>query len=164
MQESIECIEQSFGLCRRRRGWDGLREWRWGMYIIMCETDHQSRFDAWDRVLRADALGWPWGMRWGGRWEEGSGWGKHVHPWLIHVSVWQNPLQYCKVISLQLKYINNNKKTNTEVGCHFLLQRIFQTQASNPHLLLGRWILYHWATWEAILSLELHNIRWTDRF
>ena len=32
-----------------------------------------------------------------------SGWGKHVHPWLIHVNIWQNPLQYCKVISLQLK-------------------------------------------------------------
>ena len=31
-----------------------------------------------------------------------SGWGTHVHPWLIHVSVWQKPLQYCKVIS-QLK-------------------------------------------------------------
>ena len=30
----------------------------------------------------------------------------NVHPWLIHVSVWQKPLQYCKVISLQLKYIN----------------------------------------------------------
>ena len=33
----------------------------------------------------------------------GSGWGTHVHPWLIHVNVWQNPPQYCKVISLQLK-------------------------------------------------------------
>ena len=33
----------------------------------------------------------------------GSGWGMHVYPWLIHVNVWQNPLQYCKVISLQLK-------------------------------------------------------------
>ena len=31
------------------------------MYIIICETDRQSRFDAWDRVLRAGALGWPWG-------------------------------------------------------------------------------------------------------
>ena len=29
--------------------------------------------------------------------------GTHVHPWLIHVNVWQKPLQYCKVISLQLK-------------------------------------------------------------
>ena len=26
--------------------------------------------------------------------------------WLIHVNVWQKPLKYCKVISLQLKYIN----------------------------------------------------------
>ena len=38
-----------------------------------------------------------------GRWEGGSGWGTHVRPWLIHVNVWQKPLQYCKVISLQLK-------------------------------------------------------------
>ena len=29
--------------------------------------------------------------------------GTHVNPWLIHVNVWQKPLQYCKVISLQLK-------------------------------------------------------------
>ena len=27
----------------------------------------------------------------------------YVHPWLIHVNVWQKPPQYCKVISLQLK-------------------------------------------------------------
>ena len=33
----------------------------------------------------------------------GSGWETHVHPWLIHISVWQKPLQYCKAISLQLK-------------------------------------------------------------
>ena len=42
-----------------------------------------------------------------GREAEGvSGWGTHVHPWLIHVSVWQNPLQYCKVIGLKLKLIS----------------------------------------------------------
>ena len=39
----------------------------------------------------------------------GSGWGTHVNPWLIHVSVWQKPLQYCKVISLQLIKINGKK-------------------------------------------------------
>ena len=35
-------------------------------------------------------------------WDEegGSGWGTHVHPWLIYVNVWQKPPQYCKVISL----------------------------------------------------------------
>ena len=39
-----------------------------------------------------------------------SGWGTHVNPWLIHVNVWQKPLQYCKVISLQLIKINKKKK------------------------------------------------------
>ena len=43
------------------------------------------------------------------RWEGGSGWGTHVNPWLIHVNVWQKPLQYCKVISLQLIKINGKK-------------------------------------------------------
>ena len=28
---------------------------------------------------------------WGRRWEGGSEWGIHVHPWLIHVNIWQNP-------------------------------------------------------------------------
>ena len=103
------CKEQTFGLCGRGRGWDDLREWHWNMYIIICETDHQSRFDAWDRVLSVGALGWPWGMGWGGRREGGSGWGTDVHPWLIHVNVWQKPLQYCKVISLQLKLKKKRK-------------------------------------------------------
>ena len=49
--------------------------------------------------------GWCTGMTLidGMRWEGGSGWGTHVNPWLIHVNVWQKPLQYYKVISLQLK-------------------------------------------------------------
>ena len=41
--------------------------------------------------------------------EGGSEWGTHVNPWLIHVNVWQKPLQYCKIISLQLIKINENK-------------------------------------------------------
>ena len=102
-QKRHRCIEQSFGLSGRRWGWDDLREQHWNMYIITCETDRQSRFDAWDRVLRAGALGWPWGMGRGGKWEGGSGWGTRVHPWLIHVNDWWKPPQYCKVISLQLK-------------------------------------------------------------
>ena len=46
-------------------------------------------------------------------WEDPEGWdgegvgredrmGTHVNPWLIYVNVWQKPLQYCIVISLQL--------------------------------------------------------------
>ena len=61
------------------------------------------------QVLRAGALGRPRGMGWGGRWEGSSGWGTHVNPWLIHVNVWQKPLQYCKVISLQLIKIIGEK-------------------------------------------------------
>ena len=41
-----------------------------------------------------------------------SGWGTHVNPWLIYVNVWQNPLQYCKVISLQLVKINEKNLKN----------------------------------------------------
>ena len=59
---------------------------------------------------RAWCTGKSQGIRWRGRWEGGSGWGIHVTPWLIHVNVWQKPLQYCKVISLQLIKINEKKK------------------------------------------------------
>ena len=34
---------------------------------------------------------------WDGEGDSGegdSGWETHVHPWLIHVNVWQKPLQY----------------------------------------------------------------------
>ena len=62
------------------------------------------------QVLRPGALGRSRGIGWRGRREEGSGWGTHVNPRLIHVNVWQKPLQYCKLISLQLIKINGKKK------------------------------------------------------
>ena len=95
-QKRHRCIEQSFGLCGRGRGWDDLGEWHWNMYNIIYETNCQSRFDTWYRMLGADALGWPRGMVWGGRWERGSGWRTHVHPWQIHVDVWQNQYNIIK--------------------------------------------------------------------
>ena len=49
------------------------------------------------------------GMGWRVRREGGSGWGTRVNPWLIHVNVWQQPLQYCKTISLQWIKINGKK-------------------------------------------------------
>ena len=48
----------------------------------------------------------------------GSGWGTHVHPWLVHVNVLQKPLQYCKVISLQLK---KKKKKEPRSADHLIL-------------------------------------------
>jgi len=54
--------------------------------------------------MRQGAQGWCPGMTLkGGRWKRASGWGTHVHPWLIHVNVWQKPLQYYTIIGLQLK-------------------------------------------------------------
>ena len=38
----------------------------------------------------AGALGRPRGMEWGGRREEGSGWGTHVYLLRIHFDIWQN--------------------------------------------------------------------------
>ena len=89
------------------------------MYITICEIDRQSGFNAWDRELRAGALGWPWEMgRWRS-WEGGLGWGIHVHPWLIHVNVWQKPVQYCKVISLQLNKLIKKKDYHRIQQFHF---------------------------------------------
>ena len=71
------------------------------MYITICKIDHQSRLDTWNRALnRCTRTTQRNGMV---RDVRGVlGWQTHVHPWLIHVNVWQNPPQYCKVINLQL--------------------------------------------------------------
>jgi len=41
-------------------------------------------------MLGAGALGRPRGMVWGGRREEGSGWGTCVYLGWIHFDIWQN--------------------------------------------------------------------------
>ena len=60
------------------------------MCSIMYEMSRQSRFDARCWVLGAGALGRPRGRVWGGRREEGSGWGARVYLWRIHFDVGQN--------------------------------------------------------------------------
>ena len=96
------CIEQSFGLCGRGRGWDDLGERHWNMYSIIYEMNRQSRFNAWYWMLEAGALGLPRGMVWGWRREEGSGWGTHIYLWQIHGDIWQN----------QYNIVKLNKKMN----------------------------------------------------
>ena len=95
-QKRHRCIERTFGLCGRGRGCDDLREWHWNMYNIIYEMNHQSKFDAWYRVLGAGALGWPRGMAWGRGWKEGSGWGICVHPLVDSCWCMAKPIQYCK--------------------------------------------------------------------
>ena len=65
-----------------------------------------SYFKSWKMMLWKCCRG----IGWRGRWERELGWGIHINPWLIHVNVWQKPLQYCKVISLQLIKTNGKKK------------------------------------------------------
>ena len=77
-QKRHRCIEQSFGLCGRGRGWDDLGECHGNMYNIIYEMNRQSRFDTGYWMLGAGALGQP------------EGWGTHVYLWRIHVDVWQN--------------------------------------------------------------------------
>ena len=103
-QKGHWCIEQSFGLGGRGRGWDDFGEWHWNMYNIIYEMSHQSRFDARYWMLGAGALGRPRGMVWGGRREEDSGWRTHVYLWQITFDIWQN--QY-NIIKLKNKIKNN---------------------------------------------------------
>jgi len=67
----------------------------------MYETSCQSRFDARYWILGAGALGRPRGMEWGGRREEGSGWGTHVYLWRIHFDIWQNYVKFKNKIKLK---------------------------------------------------------------
>ena len=129
-----------FGLCGRRRGWDVLREQHQNMYIIYSETDDQPRLDTWDKSSGLVYCEDPEEL--GG---EGGGRGDrdgeiHVNPWLIHVSVWQKPLQYCKVISLQLIKISGKK----------IRQQL--TLSLSPCQLTGC-PDYLWILWQGMLSI-----------
>ena len=98
------CIEQSFGLCGRGRGWDDLgNEW-----VASPGSMRQSRFDARYWMLAAGALGRPRGMVWGGRREEGSGWGTRVYLCWIHADTWQNQYNIVKLKNKKKrkKYLN----------------------------------------------------------
>ena len=109
------CIEQSFGLFGRGRGWDDLGEWHWNMYNIIYETSRQSIFDARYWMLGAGALGRPRGMVWGGRREEGSRWGTHVCLWRIHFDIWQNQYNIVKFKNkIKINYILKKRSSSEE--------------------------------------------------
>ena len=62
------------------------------MYFITCEIDCQSRF--YDETGCSGLVNWDDPEGWdeekgGSRAQDGE---HNVHPWLIHVNVWQKPL------------------------------------------------------------------------
>ena len=66
-------------------------------------------------MLGAGALGRPRGMVWGGRMEEGSGWGTHVYLWRIHFDIWQNQYNIVKFKNkknLKKKWLGNDIHVN----------------------------------------------------
>ena len=70
------------------------------IYSSICKTDGQWEFGVWHREPKAYGLTtWSAGV---GRKVDGRR-GPHVCLWPIHVDVWQNPSQYCKLIILHLK-------------------------------------------------------------
>ena len=87
---------------------------------------------------------------------KGSGRGTHVNPWLIHFNVWQNPLQYCKVISLQL--IKKKKKADQiTLQEHVLASSVFQRRE-------GRFLSTSPAVISVILSLKSYLRPWRELF
>ena len=66
------------------------------MYNIIYETNRQSRFDAGYRMLGGWCTGVTQRDGTGREVGGGSGWGARVHPWWIHVDVWQNQYNIVK--------------------------------------------------------------------
>ena len=71
-------------------------------HVWIWELDYK---ESW--MLGVGALGRPSGMVWGGRREEGSGWGIHGYLWRIHFDIWQN--QY-NIVKLKNKIKFKKKK------------------------------------------------------
>ena len=78
----------------------------WGNVMETCIISYKKRITSPGSIQ--DAWGWCTGMtrrdgmlrEVGGGWEGsgmgGSGWGRRVHPWWIHVDVWQNQYNIVK--------------------------------------------------------------------
>ena len=94
-QKRHRCIQQSFGLCGREGGMI------WENGIETCIISYKKQITSLGSMQDTGCLGllhWddPEGWLWGGRWTGRSGMGTRVHPWRIHVDVWQNQYSIVK--------------------------------------------------------------------
>ena len=128
------CTEQTFGLWEKARVGCFKRTALKHVYYLGWNRS-PAQVGCMRQVLGPGALGRPRGIGWRRRWKGGLGWGIYINPWLIHVNVWQNPLQYCKVISLQLIKINGKKRASI-LHC----SAFFMVQLSHPYLTTGKTI------------------------
>ena len=108
--------------------------------IIICEIDHQSRFNAWSRGIQS----WCSGMTQRDSVERevggASGWGTHVQPWLIHVGIWQNHCNILIRFQFQRKAMPKNAQTTTQLhSSHTLVKQCLKFQIIFP------WHCFHGA-------------------
>ena len=113
-QKRHRCKEQTFALCTRRKGgtiWENSTETCILPYVkqitsarSMHEAGH-SKLVLWDNSEGWDGEGSERVI------QDGD---THVHPWVIHVDVWQKTPCYCKEIILQLKLINLKNPLNIQ--------------------------------------------------
>ena len=82
--------DQRYGTGRKVGGGEGGMIWKNG--IAICIISYMKRVTSPGSMHDTGCLGLgrPRGMVWGGRREEGSGWGTHVYLWRIHFDIWQN--------------------------------------------------------------------------
>ena len=64
-------------------------------------------------------------MVWGGRREEGSGWGTYVYLWQIHFDIWQNEYNIAKLNKIKFKKINK-----TVIGRYPVIESLIERVVS----------------------------------
>ena len=91
-ESALEALQ--IAVKRREVGWFG----RMALKHVYYHVRNESPVYVWCRIQ--DAWGWCMGMiqrdDMSGRWEGGSCLGTHLHPWQIHVNVWQNQYSIVK--------------------------------------------------------------------
>ena len=74
-------------------------------------------------------------MVWGGRREEGSGWGTHVYLWQIHFDIWQNQYNIVKFKN-KIKLKKNNEVQDTLIDFNTTESEKFVNVDSDSSLIL----------------------------
>ena len=103
-------------------------------------------------------------MIWGERWDGGSGLGTHVHPWLIHVNVWQNQYSIAKQNKVKIKI----KKNKAEVDVFLELSCFLDDPADVGNLISGSsaftsqilesLVVVPWISWMWCQPLGVQNV------
>ena len=79
----------------RKRGQEGHKPFqaRGSKHLLKQSGENQFYFSKSEVLLQLKTFSYfkvdLRGMEWGGRREEGSGWGTHVYLWRIHFDIWQ---------------------------------------------------------------------------